>query len=1180
MATKAPTLKLSINKEDHIDLAIWKLMADRTGRTATDIADALHKYGFARELAVSRAKALMRRQWFERKEGKGGTKYVLKGSVPMPKPNNIVADENFMPTADELSQAPVMEERNPLLNINAEPEDYKAGLDNLLGGLMSGAPVNLYGEQNNYKVFPNIGDAISEEPAAAVVEGNRLEHKIDPEEGVLTCIWKTMVDFQEYTIPDIVMLLEAIGVKPSTTRLKFSEADKLGWFGMRTEKVNGRNTNYYVMHARIMMPIEDKPYRPRESKQGKDMKQENKQADLVDQASTQDDGVHLAQAVWDTIIENPNQTTSVICAKVEEKTGISAASARGMILDMAPKYLKFNQAAAGEASTWFIELGTPLPVEFGGKEPGSYGAGIKKVGRLTNPTALAMLSEKFTPVLSNIPQASGESSARRDLIASGVEKSLADITTTLSGGLPVQCDLSNIPQASGVPGPDRSQGETEMRLPGMFADITEKDVSDLELDLWTYLGLWSSDTEEGMISEMVKKHYDQADAIVVVSSNLMYFKRSFSPERLAYIIPAAIARSTITKEKIAAFKNNFHRQQREQLLDRINVPQLDNKETTMSTTQQQLHDQATVLIWTLAHQGYGTFHALREVALNTIDNVEHINQVWEENKKYLHMKKRGVDIGIMTPFGNQKEPITIEQINEFRARFDEQRNPLDAEVIKNITLHDGPLRAMWLLMSDCKKHFSHDVFDAMYQIGFSDMSVNAGREQMMRLYAMEEHKGIGGPVYKLDVPGEMPEPTMQIIDGIDPLKGYDHAIWKALSGGKTYVMSDLVNLLTKTGLNADMVRDRMMLLAGDAGYLEIDNGFGGMTFKLAEGAKEPKAGGKAEPVKTKYRVNPDTGFNYNLYKLLEQGAMSSRDVIQAFADKGWNADVVVALLALATKEGFTRMDGTAGMIQLMATTTEPKKRVDIADVKVVDGLAYSTWLLLSDRNLNTVEIVVDALSMAGFEVSRARDYVVQEVEKKDGLYETLEFAGSTAIRLKANRPAPAKEEPKEEERRGAPASSGFHSYEANAAQTKVPMQQADNQDESLVQVSITVAGMRMNVAQLVQLRDELRAAGYNHTAPWARSQSNRVLQSQHSINGKLFTESEVRQLAEEVSIAVSPMVSSTDVELLQHAELKRRLAETHRPGGRVNLNHLQHPARGFDNGYDFVSEMQMGGRRF
>lgn len=1011
MATKARVLKLAISKDDSIDVAIWKLMADRKGRTASDIADALVEYGHNRVDTTTRAKALMRRGWFIRdeKQGKAIAKYILKGNIEMPKQDNdkTQTEPGFMPTADELSNAPVIENRDPSLNnILGDTHSYNKAPEEILNTPVPGEDVIAAPQA--------VVDALDE-----IVQAN----VINPAEGVLTCIWKITHDFHPYTKEDVVVLLTAAGIGESTAKQKFAEAILKGWFIAHTQKILDKEVKVYRLQDHIEKPVDDKPYKARGPY---NKAPEVKQPDLVDQA----------------------QQPSTELQEVRAKLGERAKEMFG------------------------VPAGPNIVVT---------DAGLEKANEILGGT------------------------------------------------------LSSIPQASGVPGPDRSQGESELSLPTDRYELKPEMVTDLKLALFTWVATWPLDTKEGIISELVKQHFKLEDVEEAFAANEMYFiaQPSASDSTTCYKLPHSMTRQTVTKERIANYVNEFHREKREEFLDRSTTPTINKEEEMAKTPEataatkpapkkrltkaeqaalaaQQAYDNATVVLWNLVLKNRNNEEQ------NVIDNFasaiadeELRKRVWDDNSRYFDITMVAEVNYIKSPFDLEMLELTLDQINKYKEAFDAMNTPIDPELLASVTPYDGSVRAVYLLLKDGKSHRRHDLVVALRGLGYTgpmiEQSINhAIRNQNVIL------SGDGLHLWQAQNAVESP-PAYKIVDGLDPMDGLDYCIYEIIKDGEPRFMSDIINKLTATGISEARARDRLMQLSGvQYNFLEIQTTDEGMKFLFAPGGTVPQKKEVIKPNEEIPRLQSSDGFLWNLWKVLNIKGRANFDALaHMFAPTGMNRELFFQLLEDVVKDDFLVERIDTGF-KLKEGAEEPKKPINWQTLDRKDGLDYVIFKLLEDGNWTTKEYLVDLLAHLGFNKERAHDRVVKLMDK-DGWIIVGKIGDYDVVRVDETVPEPAKEVQPTEERRATPepAPSGLHAYEKTSGTPEPKAAPA----KPLMSINIDIAGIPLSIGGAIQLYMELTTLGYGQQGYMPQNMRQRILQSQHTINGKVMTDGELQQIA-------------------------------------------------------------------
>lgn len=217
----------TINRNDNIDVAIFKAMQDHKPRSASEIAKILVEYGYDSSIVKNRVITLMKRKtWFDRQE-RGGkdTTYTLK--------KTRTAADDTKPTTDET---------------NDSQESVPQSLEDLKGTVF-------YKETHEVTPVIAVDPPANENPKEVEISEGIAVQSDDP---VIEAIWKVVQDHQWYTASDIITLLEAANhfAKASTIRSQISVLKGYGWFKERAGKNIGhkRTECYLQLYERVRHP--------------------------------------------------------------------------------------------------------------------------------------------------------------------------------------------------------------------------------------------------------------------------------------------------------------------------------------------------------------------------------------------------------------------------------------------------------------------------------------------------------------------------------------------------------------------------------------------------------------------------------------------------------------------------------------------------------------------------------------------------------------------------------------------------------------------------------------------------------------------------------------------------------------------------------------------------------------
>lgn len=195
-----------ICQSEGIDVSIWKAMSDRKPRTATEIGDILSEFGFDRVVIKDRAITLMRRGWFTRNERHGGTYYVMKKGIQMPKVVKPAAEEQLLRRSSD-----VVAKSGPVV-----------------------------------RIVPNPTPGVVSKPTPPAPTLNMAD-------GIFVSIWKVMSDYKPYTAAEIMLLLGEIGFNTNSVSARISQLNiTYQWFDVT--KIRGQRAVAYTLNKSIPMP--------------------------------------------------------------------------------------------------------------------------------------------------------------------------------------------------------------------------------------------------------------------------------------------------------------------------------------------------------------------------------------------------------------------------------------------------------------------------------------------------------------------------------------------------------------------------------------------------------------------------------------------------------------------------------------------------------------------------------------------------------------------------------------------------------------------------------------------------------------------------------------------------------------------------------------------------------------
>jgi hypothetical protein len=1167
MASKAKALNdLIINKNEGLDVCIWKLMADRVGRTKSEIADELIPHGFNRKQIENRAESLMRGgKWFERDEikSRGITKYILRRECRMP--------------TSETGSAP---EQQPQTEERGKHRRPKSAIKTAMQEALEKAVKNTEQKQTELPINP--------EPAAPTVIETETKATPQPDlkNGLSSTIWDVMADFKEYTREEIIMMMESLGANPATARLRLKELENTGWFDVRQETKEGKKTHYYTLRTRAMRPLEEKPYRPQVKKQGEPVKAENKQ-DII-AGTSQNEDLILAQAVWDTIIENPNEITPIIAVKVEEKTGISAQRARGMILDMAPKYLNNTELYDTNPPRWYIPAGLPLPEEFGGKP-----AEEKPYQRVFTEDEI----EKAVKIVKDglVPNAPYRLGTLRNFFENGYQCSMSDSEVeTLINILVEKNELiyvgGEIDQMYMLP-PVIKFGEidntvfSEEEVSKVIVKMTQDIKPNMTL-VYSYLKAYFTDTfgftfvksqTTAMIDVLIERkvlkcirddaeptnrdyeflpaegyhqmldqggwvYLDQEATAKVCEaiSELLQDDGKYSIETIDMVIgdilgdkanvnavKQLLVQNGVMEVVLDGNESKFTKPASKDPvaglagLDKNKLEQFANQ-TDASTepgfidtglpASAQISDLELDLWQKLAlAQGSHPFEKVRQMLNNFGYDDTEIDAVLEEDKKYFIQGEGGT---YTLPTYMTTGTITKEKIIDFKKRADRLAGRIEQGQQAQIQ--------QALEQAGAQNTFtSGDVKSALEELGIPPQPQPPITGLNASAIARGTGYSIAGALSKPKTDDARPDLKERVSARQAMLRNLDHALWRIFSDREAHLMSDVVDLLRGQNFEESVVRDRIMLLASNNWkVLNTVKHPLGMAFQMATGVNPVMEGEDFTPNNYVDTLIPAEGFIRCVWRLLSNGRVRARDeIVSRLEQPGFSSDWSKKMLNRMIEE--KQLMTIGDKLKLADDFHLPPLPVNPTSLNVNEGIDRNLWLLCADRNWHDVRQLTVHLNAIGYRTDRVMDHLARQMDR-DGFLErdffsNLNYAGrSEIVRLKAGAQVPDRQIPQEDERRQ-PHSAGFHHY--------VGGEQAPKQEQGalMLEVVVKIFGQSITLQQLFQLGNELFSQGFGkrfgrygapkQNTPWGTTP---MLQTTHTLFGQQMTNEQLDALAEEI----------------------------------------------------------------
>lgn len=206
VATIKPEAQILVS--EGIDIGVWKAMQDRNWRSVKDIVAMLVTFGFDRIEVDRRLMALIRtNRWFDRTGTGRNTTYRLKAKMTCP-----VAPSRLMTSMLDSATLP---EESPIAEDTHDTDD-----------------------KVHQEYFPvTIVDQATRKQAMQAVQ-------ILPTDTIHEAMWKVMADGEEYTVNDLVLLLEEYGFNEKRISPNMSRHFASGFFTRRNISDNENRPKY------------------------------------------------------------------------------------------------------------------------------------------------------------------------------------------------------------------------------------------------------------------------------------------------------------------------------------------------------------------------------------------------------------------------------------------------------------------------------------------------------------------------------------------------------------------------------------------------------------------------------------------------------------------------------------------------------------------------------------------------------------------------------------------------------------------------------------------------------------------------------------------------------------------------------------------------------------------------
>lgn len=821
MASKAPVLNdLIINREEGLDVCLWKLMADRVGRTRTEIGEELVKHGFSRRDAESRAESKMRSGWFERDEikSKGITKYILKRETRMPQVSEVEAtnvvelDKKRQSTPNKTQMQEALEramkstkDNQPELPINNQSEELPKPPEEVIIDASLLAPV----EDERKKAMPIL----------------------DLKNGLSTTIWDAMCDFAEYTKEDVMVMLEVVGANPATTRIRLKDLELNDWFDVTMRVKDGKNVKHYSLKGNIMRPVDEKPYRAQVRKQGEPVKaEENKRVFNNEEVQSAIDAYTLA------LQPGSPYRLGTLTSMIEDKfeCTVPEDEVRILINTLVEKGVFVYVGKTGFDDMWMIPEINMAP---------SKGSGESLLGEkpLDPIGELGGLSKDRLTEFANGPVAAPEGT---DLIAKKVEDA---------------------------------------------KPLTAADISDLELDLWTAIALNPNVPFSQVRAHLNNQGYDDTeidDTLAEVKDLFIQYTGG------GYCIPPHMATQTLTKERLAVFKNRagvkrvqVEKGQQEMVKNALadaakQAPQgglfgsysisgstgagvsPSAQEPTTDSRNSLLEGQASKtpildgVMKDMANLDYVLGQTLADNSPHSLSDLVAVaaRKGFDEHKTRMRvLELAGVRMKVLMPVNTVNGMAfrlgrfaKLPEVGEF---FE----PIEAK--DNISTAEGVARSVKRLLSLGERMTMADLTKWLILAGFEESYVKLSLDTMALHGFLAPASGDtveAGPSL-----GMLPLPTNP--DSLDANDGIDRNLWLLLADGNWHRTDMAVAYLSKLGYRPDRVQDHVERQLDKDGFLIATYVHNTQVIHLKPGTQCPD---RAEPRQDERRGAPaSSGFH-------------------------------------------------------------------------------------------------------------------------------------------------------------------------------------------------------------------------------------------------------------------------------------------------------------------------------
>jgi len=219
-----------VKVSEGVDIGIWKVMSDRKWRSLREVISILKEFGLDRNMVDTRLTSMVRsNRWFDRQGTGGNTFYRLKTHI----------------------ECPVPEQQKEMLKANFEPERAPRALS--ASDIVVSNPQSLHdivrGTENSWTIPPET-DHVHEQAPVAV----KVQEDVKPGDTLHESIWKVMVDREEYTVAELVLLLADYGFTAANISPAMSVFFQNGWVDRREGKHEGQRAHYVYRLKEIQKP--------------------------------------------------------------------------------------------------------------------------------------------------------------------------------------------------------------------------------------------------------------------------------------------------------------------------------------------------------------------------------------------------------------------------------------------------------------------------------------------------------------------------------------------------------------------------------------------------------------------------------------------------------------------------------------------------------------------------------------------------------------------------------------------------------------------------------------------------------------------------------------------------------------------------------------------------------------